>query len=56
MSFVTDDEEIFKKYNEIWEVVRKLLKLTFTVTPIRDDSYIIAKLKIFKKNKQNNIY
>ena len=26
MSFVTDDEEIYEKYNEIWEVVRKLLK------------------------------
>ena len=23
MSFVTDDEEVYKKYNEIWEVVRK---------------------------------
>ena len=25
MSFVTDDEEVYKKYNEIWEAVRKLL-------------------------------
>ena len=47
MSFVTDDEEVYKKYNEIWEVVRKLLKLKFTVNPLRDDKYIIAKLKIF---------
>ena len=29
MSFVTDDEKIYEKYNEIWEVVRKLLKLKF---------------------------
>ena len=49
MSFVTDDEDVYKKYNEIWEVVRKLLKLKFTVGPVRDDKYIIAKLKIFKK-------
>ena len=47
MSFVTDDEEVYKKYNEMWEVVRKLLKLKFTVNPIRDDKHIIAKLKIF---------
>ena len=47
MSFVTDDEEIYEKYNEIWEVVRKLLKVKFTVGPVRDDKYIIAKLKIF---------
>ena len=47
MSFVTDDEEVYEKYNEIWEVVRKLLKLKFTVDPVRDDKYLIAKLQIF---------
>ena len=26
MSFVTDDEKIYEKYNKIWEVIRKLLK------------------------------
>ena len=40
---VTDDKEVYKKYNETWEVVRKLLKLKFTVSPVRDDRYIIAK-------------
>ena len=48
MSFVTD-EDVYNKYNEIWEVVRRLLKLKFTIGPIRDDKYIIAKLKIFNK-------
>ena len=48
MSFVTDDKEIYEKYNEIWQVIRKLLKVKFTVSPIRDDKYTIAKLKIFK--------
>ena len=49
MSFVTDDEEIYEKYNEIWEVVRKLLKVDFTVRPVRDDKYLVAKLKIFDR-------
>ena len=49
MSFVTDDEEVYKKYNEIWKVVRKLLKRKFTVSPVRCHKYIIAKSKIFKK-------
>ena len=40
MSFVTDDEEVYKKYNEIGETVRKLLKLKFLVNPIRDYKYI----------------
>ena len=47
MSSVTDDEEVYKKYNEIWKVVRKLFKVKFTVNLIRDDKYMIAKLKIF---------
>ena len=49
MSFVTDDKEVYEKYNEIWEVVRKLLKLKYFVSPIRNYKYIISKLKIFKK-------
>ena len=47
MSFVTDDEKIYKKYNKIWEVIRNLLKIDFTVNPVRDDTYLVAKLKIF---------
>ena len=31
------------------DVVKRLLKLEFTASPIRDDKYILAKLKIFKK-------
>ena len=49
MSFVTDDEKIYEKYNEIWEVIRKLLKVNFTVSPVRDDKYFVAKLKIFDR-------
>ena len=51
MSFVTDDEKVYEKYNEIWNVVKGLLKLKFTTNPIRDDKYILAKLKIFRKKK-----
>ena len=60
MSFVTDDdEEVYETYNEIWEVVRKFLKVKSTVNPIRDDKYIIAKLKIFNETNRTtftNIY
>ena len=48
MSFVMDDKEVYQKYNEVWNAVKKLLKLKFAVSPIRDGKYIIAKLKIFK--------
>ena len=49
MSFVTDDEKVYEKYDEIWNVVKRLLKLKFTVGLIRNDKYILAKLKIFRK-------
>ena len=49
MSFVTDDEKVYEKYGEIWNVVKGLLKLKFAASPIRNDKYILAKLKIFRK-------
>ena len=49
MSFVTDVEKIYKKYNKIWEVIRNLLRTDFTDNPVRDDIYLVAKLKIFNK-------
>ena len=60
VSFVTNDEKIYEKYNEIWEVVKKLLKVDFVVDPVRDDKYLVAKLKIFDRinrttfNNNNN--
>ena len=49
ISFVTDDKEVYEKYDEIWNVVKSLLKLKFAASPIRDDKHVLAKLKIFKK-------
>ena len=55
MSFVTDDEKVYEKYDEIWIVVKSLLKLKFAPSPIRNDKYILAKLKIFRKKIYNNV-
>ena len=49
MSFFMDDEEIYEKYNEIWEVIKKLLKVDFTVGPVLYDKYLVAKLKILDR-------
>ena len=40
-------EKIYEKYNKIWEVIRKLLKVNFVVSPVRDDKYLVANVKIF---------
>ena len=64
MAFVADSEKVYEKYNEIWEVIRKLLKVKFDANPVRDNKYLVAKLKIFNKinrtafndhNNKNNI-
>ena len=64
MTFVTDNEKVYDKYNEIWEIIRKLLKVKFAADPVRDDKYLAAKFKIFNKingttfnnnNNNNNI-
>ena len=47
MSFMTEDEDVYSKYDEIWNLVKKLLKLKFTVNPIRDGKYVLVKLNIF---------
>ena len=52
MTFVTDNEKVYDKYNEIWKVIRKLLKVKFAVNPVRDDKFLVAKLKIFDKIKR----
>ena len=61
MTFVTDNEKVYDKYKEIWEVIRKLSKVIFRVNPVRDDKYLVTKLKIFNRinrttfNNNNNI-
>ena len=47
MTFVTDNEKVYDKYNEIWEVIRKLLKVKFTVNRINRTT--------FNNNNKNNI-
>ena len=41
LSFVTDDNKVYEKYNEIWNVIIRLLKLKFTISPVRDDDIYI---------------
>ena len=52
MTFATNNEKVYDKYNKIWEVIRKLLKVKFAANPVRGDKYLIAKLKIFNKTNR----
>ena len=52
MSFVSTNNAVYKKYSEIWNTIKKLLKVKFNADPIRDDKYISVKLKIYNGNNK----
>ena len=45
----TEDKDVYLQYTEIWDKVKKLFKLKFSTNPIRDEKYIVTKLKIFNE-------
>ena len=42
-----DDGAKKMSFMEIWNVIKKLLKLKLTVNPVRDNKYMLAKSKLF---------
>ena len=47
MSFKTEDEGMYLKYNEIWNKIKKTLNTRFHSQPIYDETYIKTKVKTF---------
>ena len=47
MSFKTEENDMFSKYNEIWSKIKKALKIKFHGQPIYDEKYIKSKVKTF---------
>ena len=56
MTFVTDNGKVYAKYNEIWEVIRKLLKVKITINLVQYDKYLVAKLKIFNRINRTTFF
>ena len=58
MSFKISDKHLFKKYNQIWKKVEKLLKIEFDSKPVYgdDDKYIKTKIKIYADNMITNFH
>ena len=52
MSFITEDKDVYLKYSEVWDKVKKILKITFNTNSIRDGKYLLTKLKIFNNVKR----
>ena len=47
MSFKTEDESVYVKYNQVWNRIKELLGVRFHTEPIYDDSYVKTKVKTF---------
>ena len=47
MSFKIEDEDMYLKYNEIWNKIKSTLNVKFHSQPIYDDKYIKTKVKTF---------
>ena len=56
MSFKISDKQLLKKYNQIWKIVEKLLKMKFDSKPVygENDKYIKTKLKIYDGSLKTN--
>ena len=47
MSFKIEDEDVYLKYNEIWNKIKSILNVKFHSQPIYDEKYIKTKVKTF---------
>ena len=47
MSLKIEDEDVYLKYNEIWNKIKSILNVEFHSQPIYDDKYIKTKVKTF---------
>ena len=47
MSFFVRDHNVFNKYNEIWDNIKKKLNIKFHIQPIYDQKYLKVKVREF---------
>ena len=45
MSFFVNDDNVLDKYNEIWDVIKKKLKIKFHSMPVYNEKYLKAKVR-----------
>ena len=55
ISFKTEDEDVYLKYNKIWNKIKSILNIKFHSQSIYDDKYIKTKVKTFN-NSINTLF
>ena len=47
MSFLIKDDEVWEKYEQIWDVIKYTLSIKFHSKPIHEHKYLKAKVREF---------
>ena len=55
LSFKIEDEDVYLKYNEVWNEIKSILNVKFHSQFIYDDKYIKTKVKLFN-NSINTLF
>ena len=54
MSFLIKDDEVWEKYEQIWDVIKNKLSIKFHSEPVYDETYIKAKVREFDGKIKTN--
>ena len=54
MNLLVNDKVILKKYFEIWNKIKSLIKKEFNSEPVYNDKYIKTKMKIYNDRVYTN--
>ena len=55
MSFLIKDDEVWEKYEQIWDVIKNKLGIKFHSEPVYDETYIKAKVREFDGKIKTNL-
>ena len=55
MSFLIKDDEVWEKYEQIWDVIKNKLGIKFHSEPVYDKTYIKAKVREFDGKIKTNV-
>ena len=56
MSFLIKDDEVWEKYEQIWDVIKNKLSIKFHSKPIYDQKYLKAKVREFNGVIKTNFW
>ena len=54
INLLVNDKEMLKKYLEIWDKIKSLIKKEFNSEPVYNDKYIKTKIKIYNNRVYTN--